>query len=121
MGMFLTDGSAERIGILTAGRQATIAAAGSGQTDATTAGGSVSIVTAASGANGVIVAKAKIIGRQRVIYSSAATNALLVYPPVGGTINNGTINAALSLPARKPVYMIAIDNTGLNWIANISA
>lgn len=117
MGMYVTIGSLEREGILVTARQGTIAAAGSSQTDAATGGGNVTVVTGASGTNGVIIGKPKVMGRQRIYYSSAATNALLIYPPVGGTINNGSTNAAFSATARTPVYLTSITADGLTWIA----
>lgn len=78
------------------------------------------IVTGATGNNGVLLPTASIPGAEIVLISSAATNALLVYPPAGGAINYGTVNANQSITARKPVTFIALDTAG-NWMANISA
>lgn len=116
-----TRGSNERYGVLETSVQRTVAAAGSAQTDATLIGANVTIVTAASGTNGVILRKPKSANNfyTGAVYSSAATNALLVYPPTGGTINNGTINAALSLPARKVGTFMSVNGT--DFVINISA
>jgi hypothetical protein len=46
------------------------------------------------------------------IYNNTAT-ALLVYPPVGGTIDSGTVNAAISLAAGTGVQYWASSST--NW------
>lgn len=42
-------------------------------------------------------------------------DALLVYPPTGGKINNAAANAALSLAAGRGAIFIALDAT--NWTA----
>jgi len=117
MGRYLTDGTAESLGILALARQKTFAAAGSAQTDATLVGHPLNLVTGASGTNGVVLTKAKVPGRTVEIYSSAATNALLVYPPVGGTINNGSTNASFSATARTPFIFTCTSADGLTWIA----
>lgn len=119
MGMFQTRGSNERYGIIEGAAQRTVASAGSNQATAALIGANVTLVTGATGATGVVLRRAKGTSYGGMIYSSAATNALLVYPPVGGTINNGTIDAAFSLPARKPVQFYSIDN--INFIFNLSA
>lgn len=46
-------------------------------------------------------------------------NALLVYPPVGGTIGLGATNAGLSVPSGKTAHFVAISATG--WAAVVSA
>jgi len=121
MGMDQTIGSNERLAVITGSRQRTVAAAGSGQSDATLIGANVTTVTGASGTNGVVLRKGKGTNGiyAGVIYSSAATNALLVYPPSGGTINGGSANAALSVTARKPAIFYAITN--VDFIINQSA
>lgn len=119
MGMYQTIGSIERTGTIEAARQRTVAAAGSAQADAALIGANVSVVTGASGTNGVRLRPGKGLNYAGVVYSSAATNALLVYPPVGGTINNGSTNAAISVAARKPAIFWSVDN--LNFVINLSA
>lgn len=123
MGMFQTRGSNERYGVIESAIQRTVAATGSGQSDAALIGANVSNVTSASGTNGVVLRKGKGGNPYAgVVYSSAATNALLLYPPVGGAINGGTVNAALSIVARKPaIFWMIADGTGLNFIVNASA
>lgn len=121
MGMFQTRGSNERFGIIEASVQRTIAASGSSQTDAALIGANVTSVTGATGSNGVVLRKGKGIPFAGIIYSSAATNALLVYPPVGGTINGGSANASFSVTARKPAIFWMLAGTGLDFVINQSA
>lgn len=118
MGMFQTPGSNERFGVLETSRQRSVAASGSSQTDAALIGANVSLVSGASGTNGVVLRKGK-AQYTGMIYSSAATNALLVYPPAGGTINNGSVNSPFSVTARKPA--IFTSTTLIDFIINQSA
>ena len=46
-------------------------------------------------------------------------NTMLIYPPTGGKLNNGSANASVSLPTVKPALCISIDGT--SYIVNISA
>lgn len=48
-----------------------------------------------------------------------AANALLIYPPVGGKLNNGTTNASVSLAITKSAMCTSID--GLNYSVAIGA
>lgn len=94
---------------------ATIAAAGNSQATATAIPSDkteVIVVSNNDATNGsVLPANAK--GKKLVIIG--ALNAVAkVYPPVGGSINYGSANAAVSLVARKPGLFVAID--ALNWI-----
>lgn len=116
MGIFQTPGSNSHYGVFAAGRQSTFAATGADQATAATLKNVLNIVSGATGTNGVILPKAKVLGRNMMIYSSAATNALLIYPPVGGTINNGALNTAFSATARVPFQVISVSADGLNWI-----
>lgn len=121
MGMYQTVGSNERLAVLEGSRQRTVAAAGSAQTDATLIGANLTIVSGASGTNGVVLRKNLVNAiYAAMIYTSAATNALLIYPPLGGTINGASANTALSLPAKKSVTIYAIKGSQ-DFIANISA
>jgi len=49
---------------------------------------------------------------------NGGANPLLLYPPVGGNINGGTVNASFSVTNAKSA--IAISN-GLTWFVNLSA
>ena len=67
-------------------------------------------------ANGVIL-PVGIQGQRIWVYGQLAAAGPIVYPPVGGTINNGTLNAGAALVARQMRMYICSDTTGLNWIA----
>lgn len=42
-------------------------------------------------------------------------NSLTLYPPVGGSLNNGTINAGVAVAANASAFCVCIDGAGLNW------
>lgn len=96
----------------------TIAAAGTTQATATAIGNEQPFVLISNNtaANGVVLPVAAYIGQEITVFPQLVTNAPLVYPPVGGTVNNGTTNAGVATPARKAVKYIAVDRTGLNWV-----
>lgn len=94
---------------------ATVAAAGSTQSGAAPLTAPVNIVTGASGTNGVRLPKPARPGQIVWVYSSAATNALKVYPHAGGDINDGTTNASIDVTARTLRAFIAVDST--TWAA----
>lgn len=55
-----------------------------------------------------------------ILVANLGANALLVYPPVGGTIQGGSVNAGFSVAASKTAKFIA--RTGsLNFIVLLSA
>lgn len=51
---------------------------------------------------------------QEIVIRNGGANALSVYPPVGGAINGGTVNAALSVGAGTSVRLIS-DGAGNFW------
>ena len=97
---------------------ATIAAAGTTQATGTAIGSDKPFVLISNNTatNGVILPPDAYIGQEITVYPQLATNAPLVYPPVGGTVNSGTTNAGVATPARKAVKYVSIDRTGLNWV-----
>ena len=46
-------------------------------------------------------------------------NTMLIYPPTGGTCNNGSLNASVSLNTKKAADCVSID--GLNYIVMAGA
>jgi hypothetical protein len=96
----------------------TIAAAGTTQATGTAIGNEQPfvLINNNTAANGVVLPVAAYIGQEITVFPQLVTNAPLVYPPVGGTVNNGTANAGVATPARKAVKYIAVDRTGLNWV-----
>lgn len=93
-----------------------IAAAGTTQATATAVTATVTSINNNTAANGVILPVAT-VGQKFYIFPKLATNAPKIYPPVGGTINFGTVNASVAATAQKTIELIAIDATGLNYIA----
>lgn len=97
----------------------TVAAAGTTQATATVLSNEVPLVLISNNtaANGVQLPVAAYVGQEIIIFPQLITNAPLVYPPLGGTINNGTVNAGAATPARKAARFLCIDRTGLNWVS----
>lgn len=54
-----------------------------------------------------------------LIMNGQATNALIVFPPIGGTINGGSANASYSQATSKCARYVTAD--GLAWYAMTSA
>ena len=95
-----------------------VAAAGTTQATATAVTDSFILINNNTTANGVVLPSA-VAGQEFYIYPQLATNAPRVYPPVGGTINGGTVNVHVAPAAQKMATFIAIDS--LNYITNLSA
>lgn len=99
-----------------------------GQDDAST--GLTATGTSSQAAAFPIVSKCAIFGtvaansgallpaRGRVLGVNGGANTLSLYPPVGGNINGGATNAAISIPAGKAFIA---ESNGLIWIVNVSA
>jgi len=96
----------------------TIAAAGTTQANATAIGNTQPfvLINNNTAANGVILPTAAYIGQVITVFPQLITNAPVVYPPVGGAVNNGTVNAGIASPARKAVQYICVDVTGLQYV-----
>ncbi len=43
-------------------------------------------------------------------------NTIIVYPPAGGKLNNGTLNAGLSMTTGKTAIFSCIDGTGFTYV-----
>lgn len=97
---------------------ATVAAAGTTQATATQLAAPFNLISNNTAANGVILPVASGIRQTITVYPQLATNAPKVYPPVGGTINSGTVNVSVASTAQKAVDYIAIDTTGLNFVTS---
>lgn len=52
-----------------------------------------------------------------VTVRNGGANALSVYPPVGGSINGGSTNAAVSVAATKATLLQCVSEDGLTWIS----
>lgn len=90
---------------------ATLAAAGTTQATAAAVVNDVTTISNNTAANGVIL-PVPTAGQRYYIIPALATNAPLVYPPVGGSINFGTANAGVAITARKLAVFIALDAVG---------
>lgn len=104
----------------------TFTATGSTQAGASLLGlGSNTIVTTGGSGTGVILPPGNGAGDSLFagdwvrVANFVSGNAILVYPPLGGKINNGTTNAALSVGALKAASFVCVD--GLNFFAILSA
>lgn len=98
----------------------TIAAAGTVIANATAIGSNVgvSVVTGADDSKGVILPTA-LPGKVVCVYSNQATNGLKVYPPVNGTINDGSANTAVALEGKS--FAIFVATNSVNWGAVFTA
>lgn len=97
-----------------------IAAAGTTQATAAAVGNEspFELVTNNTTTNGIILPVASLIGQEITIYLQLPNSSTRVYPPVGGTIDGGAVNANIFARPRKLVRFIAIDRTGLNWVSS---
>lgn len=55
---------------------------------------------------------------EKVVFNGGA-NPLLVYPPVGGTVNAGAANASFSVAAGKAAWFLS--HNGLTFVALVGA
>lgn len=99
------------LGNFTAMPTATVAAAGSSQTDAASITTGFTLVTAADDTKGVKL-PAAVAGSVAVVKSSVSNKILKVYPATGDAINALSANAAISLASGPTIAMfIAYDAT----------
>lgn len=92
-----------------------LTAAGTNQATALPITASANIFgTVASGTGAVLAQTAG----ARVIVRNGGANALLVYAPVGGSMN-GTSNGSLSIATTKNALFVSAD--GINWYSILSA
>lgn len=117
MGVGFSAGQASSLG----GDYTTYAAAGSAQTDATTVGSGLSIITAADGTKGVILSGQ--VGDSVTLFNNSAST-LKVYPESGGAIavpgtGLGSANAAYSHTTYATVTYTKVTST--QWLPNKSA
>jgi len=89
----------------------TAAAAGTTQATAAAITNDVTVISNNTAANGMIL-PVPTAGQTFYIIPSLVTNAPLIYPPVGGSINFGTANAGVAITARKLAQFIALDSVG---------
>lgn len=97
---------------------------GAGTTQATAAllpFSSVVVVPTAANNSGVILPPGNGTGDSMaagdwIMVYNGDVNTLLLYPPVGGKLNDGTVNASVSIATKTSLMMFSID--GLKFIAS---
>jgi hypothetical protein len=87
-------------------------AAGTTQTDAYAITGQVTTFGTVALNSGARLPAAGEVGEEFMVLNGGA-NALSVYPPVGGKINNAADNAALSVAVGKAAKLVRISSTQL--------
>lgn len=97
---------------------ATVAAAGSAQTDAAEISARLNIVTGGDGSVGVRLSGAQRC-RELFVYNAATTGGVNVYPHVGGDINDGTQNAAVVIEGKTLAMFVCLDGT--TWASIFTA
>lgn len=95
-----------------------LTAAGSTQGTALALSSDFNIFTTVATGTGAILPATSSPGDWYTVVNHGA-NALLVYPPTGGKIANGTANAGFSVGANKTAQFQSIDGT--NFAASLSA
>lgn len=86
-----------------------LTAAGSTQATALLVSADVNVVTTAASSTGVILPSTLSAGDFLEVVNYGA-NTITVYPPVGGKINNGTLNAGKTVTANSNAIFTCIDN-----------
>lgn len=71
------------------------------------------------GANSGVILYNGVIGDSVFVMNDGGANALTVYPPVGGKVNNLATNAGFTLAANTPVVCFKV--TATRWFAILSA
>lgn len=99
-------------GDITAGIGSSITAAGTVQGDATALSKTYNVVTTATANQGVKLPTAA-AGLVYNVINTTTVN-IKVYPNTSGTINSGTANAAVDLPAGASVQLVGTSSS--NWI-----
>jgi len=91
--------------------QDNVTAAGTTQATATAVSGDYVVVTTAAASTGVIIAGEPLSAGDVIHVCNQGANAVLVYPPVGGTINALSLNAGYSITAGKTGMIIVRADT----------
>ena len=96
-----------------------ITAATIAQATATLLTGAMNVVTTGVGETGVRLQANHPVGSLVSVRVTSATAGLL-FPPVGGAINGGSVNASFSMAQNKPALCLANPN-GLDYVVVLSA
>lgn len=107
---FNTQQTLAVLGDLTSG----LTAAGTNQATALALVASISVVTTAAGGTGVILPTA---GKSDTFWvANFGANALTLYPPSGGKLNNGSANAGISVPTLSAVWLVCQDTINFVYV-----
>ena len=96
----------------------TLTAAGTGQSDALQLTSAVNRVTTAAAGSGVKLYATPAAGDIQIVFNGGA-NALTVYPPTSGLINQLAVNIGHILPTNTSSLYFAVSTT--QWVAFMSA
>ena len=82
------------------------------------------VLTAGAGSTGVILPPGNgttdsLVAGDWMAVANYSGQTIIVYPPLGGKLNNGTLNAGLSLTDKKVAQFFCIDGT--NFFYNLTA
>jgi len=94
-----------------------VSAAGTSQSDATTLTASINVVTTAAASSGVILTNSQIGDQYEIL--NLGSNALTVYPPTSGQVNNLAANQGFLLATNTAVKVRKF--TATRWIGFLSA
>ncbi len=108
------DGVRREPSYLNFGPSVALAATGSVIANAAAITGRFTVVSGADNAKGVILPSGTQIGDAYLVYSSVASSGLLVYPPVNGTIDDGSANASVAVEGRS--LQMFVNANGVNWV-----
>jgi hypothetical protein len=97
---------------------APVAGATTAQATATPLTGTINQVTTASGQTAVLLPSTQPLGTAVHVYNSTST-AALVFPPVGGNINEGATNASFSVAQARTASFVRVSAT--KWIVQYGA
>lgn len=93
----------------------TVAAAGTNQATGALLAIGLNLVTGADGTKAVVLPVAGAAGKRVRVYSTVATNGLPIFPAVGGAINGGSTNAAITIEGKTFAHLESINAT--DWAA----
>lgn len=99
---------------------ATLAATGTVIGNAAAITHTITTVTGADDAKGVVL-PATVAGSVFLVYSSQATNGLKCYPPINSTINDGSANAAIVVEGKSLSIFVATSATNYASIFTVNA
>tara|TARA_Y100000817_G_scaffold62698_1_gene47105 strand:+ start:22126 stop:22971 length:846 start_codon:yes stop_codon:yes gene_type:complete len=110
---FTINGTASLLGDLKVGVTAAVSTAGSSQGDATALTETFNVITTVGGAAQGVILPTAAAGLTYIVANATATNCKL-YPATSDTINGGSANAAVTLPANTTFTLTCKDAT--DWV-----